>query len=312
MAQTTWKGRIIFGLLSIPIKLRPAARRDRLPFRQVYGVDPPIAASAATAGNGAPPNVVAFPSSAPLPEPPLPDHVAPVHMAYVGEDGTTLLARSAIFKAYAMEGSNYAVFRPSELAALRASKASELQVTRFVDPSNIDQKYYDKSYDVWPDRGGEKGYELFCLGLRDTGLVAIGELPLYGRERTVVIQRGRRGLVLYTLFFAKEVNFDDEYDLKPGLASDYELELTRTLMRAQRGTFDPAGLRDKFQERVLEFILTRCQSVFSTAAGDKTPQPAPVVDIADALRKSLALARKPPRRETGGRGGRNKNKRRTK
>ena len=312
MAQTIWKGRIVFGLLSIPIKLRPAARRDRLPFRQVYGIAPPAAVRAAMAAEGAPPNVVPFPSNGLSPEPPLPDHVAPVHMAYVGEDATTLLARSAIFKAYALEGNNYAVFRPSELAALRAGKASDLPVTRFVDPSEIDQKYFDKSYDVWPDRGGEKGYELFSLGLRDTGLVAIGDLPLHGRERTVVIRRGRRGLVLYTLFCAKEVNFDNEYALKPGLASEEEIELTRTLMRAQRGTFDPAKLRDKFQERVLEFILTRCQSVFSTAAGDKTPQPAPVVDIADALRKSLALARKPPRRETGRRGGRHERNRRKK
>jgi DNA end-binding protein Ku len=233
-------------------------------------------------------------------------------MAYVGEDTTTLLARSAIFRAYALEGNNYAVFRPSELAALRARRTSDLPVTHFVDPGEIDQKYYDKSYDVWPDRGGEKGYELFCLGLRDTGFVAIGELPLYGRERTVVIQRGRRGLVLYTLFCAKEVNFDDEYDLKPGLASNHELELTRTLMRAQRGTFDPAGLRDKFQERVLDFILTRCQAVFPMAADDTTLQPAPVVDIADALRKSLDATRKPPRSEANGRGRRKKNRRQSK
>ncbi|MCC7157786.1 MAG: hypothetical protein IT161_24610 [Bryobacterales bacterium] len=236
----------------------------------------------------------------------------PFTWRYVGEDATTLLARNAIFKAYALEGNNYAVFRQSELAALRASKASDLPVTHFVDPSEIDQKYYDKSYDVWPDRGGEKGYELFSLGLRDTGFVAIGEVPLFGRERSVVIRRGRRGLVLHTLFCAKEVNFDDEYDLKPGLASDNELELTRALMRAQRGTFDPAGLRDKFQERVLEFVLTRCQAVFPMVAGDATPRTAPVVDIADALRRSIDATRKPPRSEATGRSPRKKDKRQTK
>jgi Ku protein len=197
-------------------------------------------------------------------------------------------------------------------SALRASKTSDLPVKAFVDPSEIDQKYYDKSYDVWPDRGGEKGYELFSLGLRDTGLVGIGELALFGRERTVVIRLGRRGLVLYTLFCAKEVDFDDEYELKPGLASDYELELTRTLMRAQRGAFDAAALRDKFQERVLDFVLTRCQSVFPEVDGDITPQPAPVVDIADALRRSLEATRKPPQSEGPARSARRKDKRPTK
>lgn len=311
MAQTIWKGQLVFALLSIPIKLRPAARRDRLPFRKVYGLEPPAAAKTAAAGNGALPNVISFPGSGPLPAPPLPDRVAPVRMAHVGQDGTTLLARNAVLKGYALDGTNYAVFRQSELDALRAAKESDLQVKGFVDPSEIPQKYYEKSYDVWPDRGGEKGYELFSLGLRDTGLVAMGELPLYGRERMVVIQRGRRGLVLYTLFCAGEVNFDDEYELKPGLASDYELELTRNLMKAQRCSFEPAALRDKYQERVLEFVLTKCQAVFPMAGGGMPP-PAPVVDFTDALRKSLDMSRKPPKRETGGRGRRKKDQRRTK
>jgi DNA end-binding protein Ku len=237
------------------------------------------------------PNVISFPGSGTLPEPPLPDRVAPVRMAHVGQDGTTLLARNAVFKGYALDGTNYAVFRQSELDALRAAKESDLQVKGFVNPSEIPQKYYDKSYDVWPDRGGEKGYELFALGLRDTGLVALGELPLYGRERAVAIQWGRRGLVLFTLFCAKEADFDKEYDLKPGLASEREMELTRELMRAQRCSFEPAALRDKYQERVLEFVLTKCQAVFPMAGGGGMPPPAPVVDFADALRKSLDMSR---------------------
>jgi hypothetical protein len=64
--------------------------------------------------------------------------------------------------------------------------------------------------------------------------------------------------------------------------------------------------------RWLDFILTSCQAVFPMATDDTTPQRAPAVDIADALRKSLALSRTPPKRESGGRGQRKKGKHRTK
>jgi DNA end-binding protein Ku len=242
-------------------------------------------------------------------------------MAYVGGDPAVILDPSAIFKGYDMDGSNFAVFRDSELAALRARRSSELPVTHFVDPSEIPQKYYEKSYDVWPDYGGDKGYELFCIGLRDKKLAAMGELPLYGRERTVTLQWGRRGLVLYTLFCDGEVNFDDEYELKPGLASERELELTRTLMTEQRRPFDPSALRDKYQERVLELVLTRCQSAFpmvadGTSASEEpaeTPRRAPVLSVEEALNRSLEMIRKPVKSEGNGKSPRKKKrKRRTK
>ena len=176
---------------------------------------------------------------------------------------------------------------------------THLPIAAFVDPNEIDPKYLDAAYNVWPDHGGEKGYELFYVGLSGRRLVAFGEVALHGRERHVLIGPGRHGLVLHTLFYANEVNFEDEYHPKFGVATEQELELTQTLMAAEQAKFEPAALKNKYQERVIEFILSRCQSTVAATGTDKMPRPARVVDIADALRRSIELLRKPPATEPG-------------
>ena len=296
MPQTVWKGRLVFGLLCIPIKLHPAARRARVSFHTVYGI---TATQAGTAPGAPPSNVLQFPGSGTSAEPPIPDHVARVHQAYIGQEPNTLLAKEALLKGYEVGADNFAVFRPAEIAALRAPKATHLPITGFVDPNEIDPKYLDASYNVRPDHGGEKGYALFYLGLSDRREAAIGELALFGRERHVLIRPGRHGLVLHTLYYANEVNIDDEYHPRFDLVSEQERELTKTLMAAQQSKFEPAALKDKYQERVIEFILNRCQSTLTATGSDKMPQPAPVLNIAEALRKSIELVRKPPTTESG-------------
>jgi non-homologous end joining protein Ku len=81
------------------------------------------------------------------------------------------------------------------------------------------------------------------------------------------------------------------------------------LVNARRGTFDPAKLKDKFRERVLEVVEHRAPAAVPGAAPGQQRTAAPVVDIMDALRKSLDAVRKPPRSESGGRSPRKKDKR---
>ena len=123
---------------------------------------------------------------------------------------------------------------------------------------------------------------------------------------------GSRGLVLDTLFFANEMRVEEESPADLGLVDDKELELAKMLVNAQRGTFDAAKLKDKFKERVLEVIENRASTAVPGGASDQQRKAAPVVDIMDALRKSLEAARKPAQSETSGRVPKKKDKRRTK
>ncbi len=314
MPHTIWKGKLLlFDVFCIPIRLCTAARERRLPFRMVYGIDVPAAARAATAAagsvGGAAGNVFHFPGASP-PEPPIPDHVAPVRRRYVGEDGVPL-PDGAIFKAYEPIEGRFVVFSPAELKRLRAAKSSILPISGFVGANEIDPKYFDLSYDVWPDRGGEALYEMFFLALCDNGFAAVAELPLFGRERWVAVRPGCHGLVLHTLLYGDEVRLEDEYHVEVGRISRKDRRLAGEWMRAHRATFNGATLTNKYHQRVLALVADRWEKSWPTDGSDNSPQPAPVVvDIGEGLRRSLGITRKPPQREGPGRTPRKRKNRR--
>jgi DNA end-binding protein Ku len=300
MPHTVWKGQLLFDVFCIPIKLCAAARENRLPFRLVYGLDPPAAQAATAAAGAGTGHVLHFPGNEPT-EAPIPGYVAPVRRTYMGMDGVPL-PPDAIFKAYHATQDHFAVFRPSELARLHAPKSDTLAIAEFVSAKEIDPKYFDLSYNVWPDRGGERLYELFHLGLSDNGFMAVGEVALSGRERWIAIRPGEHGLVLHTLFFSDEVRHEDEYHLEVRRISRKERVLMGELMRARRGKFNGAQLTNKYHQRLLEFVVERCGKSFRAGGPDQPPQSPPVADITEALHKSIELARKPPRREDPGPG----------
>jgi DNA end-binding protein Ku len=113
-----------------------------------------------------------------------------------------------------------------------------------------------------------------------------------------VIRPGRRGLILHTLFYSKEVRAEEEYAADPSLAGSRELQLATTLVNALAAPFEPEKLKSTQEERVRALIESRAASA-APAAETETPAPiAPPPDILEALRKSIAAARKPARSET--------------
>jgi DNA end-binding protein Ku len=103
--------------------------------------------------------------------------------------------------------------------------------------------------------------------------------------------------VLHTLFYANEVRADEEYTADSKLVNPKELDLAKLVVGALATKFDPTNLRDAFEERLREFIRERADTGMAAYEHVETAKPPPVVDILEALRKSLEMARKPPQRE---------------
>ena len=141
--------------------------------------------------------------------------------------------------------------------------------------------------------------------------MGIGELIMRRREYPVAIRPGSSGLVLHTLFYGDEVRVQDEAVADLGLIDEKALEMAKMLVNAQKGAFDPAKLKDKFKQRVLEAVEKKTTGPGTTAAAAETRR-APVVDIMDALKQSLERVRKPARSEPGERAPRKKDQRRAK
>lgn len=314
MAATVWKGRLVFGLVSIPIRLHRASRRERIRFHNVYRASRPESAEpewpepeplqrpgihAIKTGLARVPEPEPPARSKPGPAEPDPETVTRVRNAPVPESGEFPVSRAEILKGYETQPGTYAVVKPSEIAALRPKTSTELEIASFVNPAEIDPLYLDVSYYVWPEKGGERPYALLYKALAESHYAALGALAMHGREYATAIMPGRRGLVLHTLFHTNEIHPEEEFAVDSSLVGGKELEMARKLVAALSGRFEPAGLTDKYEERVRALVESRDR--LASEAGFPAPQQpreAPP-DLLEALRKSLEAARKPVRREPG-------------
>jgi DNA end-binding protein Ku len=297
VASIVWRGRLAFGLVSIPVRLLRAARRERVRFRQVYR--PPASEESPEPETEPEPEAIPAPRSGihvlrgavePEPEPErdpveLVRHAPPVEPA-------------RLMKGFEYEKDRFVTLEQQEVKALRPKTSDELEIAEFVRLAEIDPVYFDASYYAVPDRGGDKPYAMLCEAMRASGYAAVGSFAMHGREHVAVVRTGRTGLLLHTLFYEPEIHAADEYAVAAGQVNAKELELAHTLIRALAVPFDSARFKDTFEERMRALIEARAAEGLAPAAGSATPEASktPVVDIMQALKKSLELARKPAAR----------------
>ena len=116
---------------------------------------------------------------------------------------------------------------------------------------------------------------------------------MHRREHAVVIRPGRSGIVLHTMFYEIEVRRADEYRSDSANLSQKEIDLALLLVNSLVAPFDASKYRDAYQEKLNALITDKLAGL--TAVEPERPRHAPVVDIFDALQRSLQSAqRKPP------------------
>jgi DNA end-binding protein Ku len=285
MASTVWRGRLVLGLVSVPVRLFKAARRERIRFHNVYRpVTPaepvePVEEEAETVETA---------------EAPAPPPLARVRNMPVAENDEAPVEKSEVLKGYEIEKGRYVTFEPREIAAARPQTSTELTMTEFVRLDEIDPIYFETSYYAIPDKGGEKPYALLFKALGGSGYAALGSLAMHGREHATVIRPRRHGLIVHSLFYQNEVRAGEEYRTDVSLVSAKELELAQTFVTAFAAPFDPSKLKDALEEQLRKLIDARSDTAIDAYEHGEVTSRAPVIDIMEALRKSLEMARKPP------------------
>lgn len=278
MASTVWKGNIAFGLVSIPVRLVRAARRERIRFRRVYrDVEPEADAPE--------PEVSGVPDATPLVE-----DLEPVRRLTQPE---LPVPRTEILKGYEVAPERFVTFTQKEVAAVKPKASTAIEIVSFAHLQEIDPIYFDASYYVLPQPPGEKAYSVLFTALRNAGYVGLGELAMYGREHVAVIRTGAKGLILETLFYAKEVHLEDQYAADTNLPTAPELKIAQAFIQALAAPFEPEQLVDKYEERLQALVESRSPASTPAAAPIEPP-----IDIMEALRKSLEMVRKPAAKET--------------
>jgi DNA end-binding protein Ku len=310
MASTVWRAYISFGLISIPVRLLRAARAERVSLRRLYRAEAPappepeeepdvpvsrgvkpILQSAAH-GATASATTAAAAAVAPQREP----YLAPVEQVSVRKGTEEPLPAHSVVKGYEHEKNRFVVVEKEELKSLAPKTSSGMEIQEFVSLADIDPVYFETSYYVTPEEAGEKAYALLYRAMQTTALVALAQFAMHGREHVVVLRPGKKGMLVHTMFFTNEVRADEEYVANTKAVAEKELTLAETLIQSLAAPFEPEKYRDTYRERLESMIAQKVKGQPVTVA-TAPPRPAEVVDIADALRRSLANLKKPVKSE---------------
>jgi DNA end-binding protein Ku len=173
-----------------------------------------------------------------------------------------------------------------------------MEIVRSVKLSEIDPVFFETSYYVVPDRGGEKAYAILFRALRETGHVALARVGMYGREHVVIVRPGNYGMLAHTMFYTDEIRFENEFRTDVQAVGAKELEVAKAFLEALEAPFAPEEFKDVYREELEAIIAKKVAQSDVAAASQPSVAAAPVVDILEALKKSLAIARKPAASET--------------
>jgi DNA end-binding protein Ku len=307
MASTVWRGYITFGVISIPVRLFRAARAERVSLRRLHRQEPPPGfdelseehsrfGPASTAPGGASrqsePRLTLVSKSTASDATPAPV-LTPVKQASVSDESDEIVPAESVVKGFEFEKDRFVEIDAEELKNATAQTSTEMQIEEFVKLADIDPVYFETSYYVSPEAAGEKAYALLYRSMQLTGLVAIAEFAMHGREHVVVLRPGKAGMLAHTMFFATEVRSNEEHRADTKAVSEKELTLAQTLIDSLAAPFEPVKYRDTYREKLEALIAAKVEGQAAASPVVNTRSRARVADLTEALNQSLTNLRKP-------------------
>jgi DNA end-binding protein Ku len=210
-------------------------------------------------------------------------YICPTHDRVVTRDETV--------RGYEFAKGQYVKLSDEEYKALQEVADNTIALTEFVPAKEVDPVYFERSYYVGPDKGGERAYKLLIEAMNETGLVGLAKYAARGKQYLVLVRPyGSEGLILHQLHYADEIKSFDEVPIKEGKpATTAEVKLAVQLIeQIAEKKFVPDKYEDEVKERMLAIIEKKVQGEEITAAPEPAPQ-AQVIDLMEALRKSLGM-----------------------
>ena len=191
-------------------------------------------------------------------------------------------------RAYQVAKNRYVTFSDEEIEALESDNNRALEITEFVDLDQIDPVFFEKAYYLGPAPGGGKTYKLLAQAMRKQNKVAVARWVSGNREHLVVLRPFEDGLILHTMYYADEVRDFDAIDREDSEVRDKEIALAEMLIsELSVDAFDPLQYKDEYRERLMDKIRAKSEGETIVSATPEQEKAAEVVDIMEALRRSL-------------------------
>ncbi|HKD32875.1 MAG TPA: Ku protein [Gaiellaceae bacterium] len=261
--RTIWNGSLSFGLVTIPVGLAPAttpkARASDVSFRTLHRE-----------------------CKTPIKQ----KRWCPTHEREVSND--------EIVKGWEVSKGQFVIVEEADLEAIAQHDTSRaIDISRFVPLDQVDPLFFDRTYYLAPSTAAaqRRPYVLLLEAMRETGMAAIGRMVIRGNENFCLIRPKGDALVLETLFLAEDVRSQAEIDeaVEETEVNEPELQLARQLIDGLVGEFEPEALHSEYRENLRELLEAKLKG--EEISVPEPVEEAPVVDLMEALKKSVAATK---------------------
>lgn len=254
MARSMWKGSLAFGLVNIPIELYSATRDHRPKFRLLHAKDE-----------------------------------EPVRYERVCQKEGKPVAWEDLVKGYEYAKGQFVVLTKDDFKTAALEKTKTIDILDFVDPKEIDERYFETPYYLQPGKGADRAYVLLREAIKASEKIGIAKIILRDAQHLAAVEAIGDALVLTMMRFADELadlsdfNFPKKADLRAG-----ELKMAQQLIENLVSEWQPDKYTDEYKENLLRVINAKVKGRKPRlVAEDTTPQQAEVVDLMARLRASL-------------------------
>jgi DNA end-binding protein Ku len=216
---------------------------------------------------------------------------------YICPKEEEVVSRDEMSRGYEFAKGQYVQFEEEELKRLQERATQAIEITEFVPLAKVDPIYFDKSYYLGPDRGGDRAYKLLSKALEKSKRAALAKYAARGKQYLVMLRFLQGGMVMQQLKYVDEVRSFSEIPLGDAVVKEKELKLAMQILeQAMSNHFKPEEYEDDVRKRMLEAIDQKVQGQEISEVSEE-PQ-AQIIDLMEALKASLSQegGRKPAKR----------------
>jgi DNA end-binding protein Ku len=209
------------------------------------------------------------------------------------DESAPAVVKDDIVKGYEYSKGQYVLIEPSELDNLRVPSKHTIAVSQFIDLKELNPEYVEKPYYVVPENDAQtEAFAVVREALLKSGKAALGKVAFSGREHIVAVAPAgteSRGMMAYTLRYQSELRNAADYflDIKQTEINEDALEMAEALIAKKTAKFDPNKFEDGYEIAVRELVEAKVKNLPIPQDEPVRPQPAKVINLMDALRKSI-------------------------
>jgi DNA end-binding protein Ku len=257
--HTMWKGSLSFGLVNVPVRMFAATETKDVKLRYLHK-----------------------------------ECKTPIQYTRTCPQCNKAVEWDEIVRGYEFAPNQFIVLEDEELKSVAKERSHTIDIVDFVELSDIDPVYYDKTYYLAPESSGTKAYRLLSEAMNKTGKIAIARTVLRNAETLACVRVHDDVIIFETLFWPVEVRGTEELPnihQEAAAVSDQELTMAITLIDQLASTFDPEKYKDERSAHLMELIQQKIDKEEVTVpAAANLPQDN-IVDLMQALQESIKLTK---------------------